>query len=196
VKIVGSSFVATPIDPNEAEGLIPSISTQDELNEFEERNIAQASAWAISSRKLRKELLTIDGLTLLHSRMFHRTWRWAGKFRTTQKSIGIEAFRITTELTNLCADVQTWRTHATYSPDEIAARFHHRLVSIHPFPNGNGRHARLAADLLIRQLGGKRFSWGSSATLTTADGNRTAYVAALQAADRHDLGPLIAFARG
>ena len=196
MKTGDSPFGATPIDPNEVEGLIPSVATQEELDEFEESNIALASAWAFSSRKLARDLLTIEGLKLLHQRMFEDTWRWAGKFRTTQKSIGIEAFRITTELANLCADVQTWRTHSTYSPDEIAVRFHHRLVSIHPFPNGNGRHARLAADLLIRQLGGKRFSWGSSSGLTAADDSRAAYIAALQAADHRDLAPLIAFARG
>jgi Fic-DOC domain mobile mystery protein B len=184
----------TPIDPNEAEGLIPSLSTQQELNEFELLNIEEAIRWAASNRQVRTNLLSSGTLQLLHRKMFDKTWRWAGRFRTTQKSIGIEAYRIGMEVENLTENVKAWLEHATYPPDEVAARFHHRLVSIHPFPNGNGRHARLATDLLCETQGGRRFPWGSG-RLVTSGGARESYIAALQQADRHEFGPLIAFVR-
>jgi Fic-DOC domain mobile mystery protein B len=130
----------------------------------------------------------------LHKRMLNGVWKWAGSFRQTERNIGIQAYRIGVELRQLLDDVRYWVEHQTFSPDEIAVRFHHRLVFIHPFPNGNGRHARLAADLLAVQLGQERFSWGS-ANLVTADDTRATYVAALKAADAHDIGPLLAFAR-
>lgn len=130
----------------------------------------------------------------LHRRMFGRVWRWAGKPRTTERNIGIDAYRIGMELRQLLDDARYWVSHETYSPDELALRFHHRLVQIHPFPNGNGRHARLAADLLAVRLGQPRFTWGST-NLVEAHATRRAYIDALRAADGHDLGLLFAFAR-
>ena len=185
---------ATPIDPEEATGLIPSLSLQSELNEFELLNILEAARWARTSRTLQKELLSIDGLKLLHKRMFDRTWKWAGQFRVTQKSIGVEAYRIATELHGLTEDCKVWLELGSYPSDEIAARFHHRLVWIHPFPNGNGRHARLATDLLSRQNGWPPFAWGAG-DLGRAGETRRAYIDSLQAADASDIGPLIRFMR-
>lgn len=185
---------ATPIDPEEASGLIPSLSLQTELNEFELLNILEAARWARSSRRMRRELLSILGLKLLHERMFDRTWRWAGQFRLTQKSIGVEAFRIAPELHGLTEDCKVWLQTGNYAPDEIAARFHHRLVWIHPFPNGNGRHARLAADLLARFNGWEPFPWGAG-DLAEAGEARRAYIEALRAADGGDVGPLKTFMR-
>ena len=126
--------------------------------------------------------------------MYGNVWRWAGTYRKSQKNIGIEYYRIPTELRTLLDDCQYWLEHKTYPPDEIAARFHHKLVWIHCYPNGNGRHARLATDLLLTSLRLDRFSWGS-ANLVDAGATRAAYVAALQSADQHDYGPLLAFAR-
>jgi Fic-DOC domain mobile mystery protein B len=186
---------ATVIDPNEAVGLIPALSTQAELNEFEALNIAEAMDWAERSRQIRNGLLDRETLRLLHKRMFDKTWKWAGKYRQTQKSIGVEAWRISTEIENLLNDVKCWRDYATYEPDEICVRFHHRLVSIHPFPNGNGRHARLAADLLVKTLGREPFSWGSGNLVASTDIRRQ-YIAALRCADQHDISPLIQFSRG
>ncbi len=185
---------ATPLDPDEAEGLIPKLSTQGELNEFEALNIEEATRWAERSNILRKGLLAPGGLERLHRRMFDRTWRWAGRLRQTGKSIGVDAYRISSELRMLCDDARTWIDYGTYPPDEIAARFHHRLVSIHPFANGNGRHARLAADLLCRNNNWSLFTWGSE-DLGAINDVRRRYIIALQAADRHDLGPLLAFVR-
>jgi Fic-DOC domain mobile mystery protein B len=183
---------ATPITPDERAQLIPTyITTRDELNEAEQQNIADADRWAFARRRL---VLDADFLKRLHKRMLGDVWRWAGQFRTTERNIGIEAYRIETELHALLDDVRFWIEHATFPADEIAVRFHHRLVAIHPFPNGNGRHARLSADLLVVQLGGERFRWGRG-NLVAIDQLRSSYITALKAADAHDIGPLLAFAR-
>ena len=183
---------ATPIDPDEAEGLIPSLSTQAELSEFEFLNIVEGSAWAVKSRKVKSGILNISVLMQLHERMFGETWRWAGKFRKTQKSIGCEAGKIDTELMGLLEDMRVWIEHSTYSPNEIVARFHHRLVAIHPIPNGNGRFSRLATDLLCRELGSPASHWGS-ADLVGSGELRSEYIEALRAADAHDYRRLLEF---
>ena len=185
---------STPLDPDEEEGLIPSLTLLAELNEFEFLNIEAARRWATRARRTPLDVLTAEGLMLLHRRMFDRTWRWAGKPRLTQKSIGVEAFRIASETRSLCEDVKVWIEFGTYPPDEIAVRFHHRLVSIHPFANGNGRHARLATDLLCLRQGRPVFAWGSTDLVTPSE-TRKRYIAALQAADRHDYRPLLEFVR-
>jgi Fic-DOC domain mobile mystery protein B len=183
---------ATPLTPDEKKGLIPSdITYRRELNKAEQENIARAQDWALSRRR---ELLTEKFIKDLHRRMFGDVWRWAGNFRTTERNIGITYYQIPMALRDLLADTKAWIEHSAYAADEIAIRFHHRLVQIHPFPNGNGRHSRLMADLLIMQLGGERFSWGS-ANLQDAGEVRKRYIAALKAADDHDLGPLLAFSR-
>ena len=130
----------------------------------------------------------------LHKRMFGRVWRWAGTYRQTGKNIGVDAYRIAQDLGQLLNDCRYWIENDTYDPDELAARFHHRLVWIHPYPNGNGRHARLATDLLLVSIGQERFSWGS-ASITDPGQTRQRYVAALRAADNHDMEPLLAFVR-
>ena len=185
---------ATLIDLDEAEGLIPALSTQTELNEFEALNILEAMEWAGRNRRIQSQLLTQEGLKLLHRRMFDRAWRWAGRFRTTQKSIGVEAWSIPTSLKALLDDVACWQEFNSYAPDEICVRFHHRLVAIHPFANGNGRHARLAADLLAARSRLRPFTWGS-ANLSNAGDVRRCYLESLYAADRHDLQPLMKFVR-
>jgi len=183
---------ATPLTPDERAQLIPTyITTRAQLNEAEQANIADADLWAF---RRKRDVLDEAFLLNLHKRMLNGVWKWAGSFRQTERNIGIQAYRLGVELRQLLDDVRYWVEHQTFSPDEIAVRFHHRLVFIHPFPNGNGRHARLAADLLAVQLGQKRFSWGS-ANLVTADETRATYAAALKAADAHDIGPLLAFGR-
>ena len=184
----------TPLAPAEREGLIPTyITTRAELNEAEQENIGEADRWAFNRK--RSDVLSPPFLLGLHKRMLGRVWRWAGRIRTTDRNIGIAPYLIETELWRLADDVRYGTEHQSFEPDETAVRFHHRLVAIHPFPNGNGRHARLAADLLAVQLGCRRFTWGR-ANLVTAGDTRREYIAALQAADAHDFGPLLAFARG
>lgn len=183
---------ATPLEPEKSAQLIPTyITTRAQLNEAEQINIADADRWAFSRKR---DVLNEKFLIGLHKRMFGRVWRWAGSFRKTERNIGIAAYRIAPELRTLIDDVSFWIDNATYSPDEIAVRFHHRLVSIHPFANGNGRHSRLAADLLVVALGRNRFTWGS-VNLVEPAGTRAAYVAALRAADNHSIDQLLAFAR-
>lgn len=183
---------ATPLSSDERKALIPSdITYRSELNHAEQESIARAQDWALSRRR---NLLTEKFVKDLHARMLGDVWRWAGDFRTSDRNIGIAYYEIPVALRQLLADAAAWLEHKAYSPDEIAVRFHHRLVQIHPFPNGNGRHSRLMADLLVMQLGGKRFSWGST-NLQDAGEVRRRYVEALRAADNHDMAPLLAFAR-
>jgi len=183
---------STPLSSEEREGLIPSyITLRGELNEAEQANILEADAWAFSRKR---DVLDQHFLNTLHQRMYGNVWRWAGAYRKSQKNIGVDYYKIPTELRALLEDCRYWLEHDTYPSDEIAARFHHRLVSIHCYPNGNGRHARLAADRLLTSLKRDRFSWGS-ANLIDASATRAAYVAALRAADNHDYGPLFAFVR-
>lgn len=183
---------ATPLDADELASLIPGhITTQGELNEWEQLNIVQGDTWA---RKQRKEILDEGFLRRLHQQMFGETWRWAGSFRKSDKNIGVDWLQIGVELKKLLDDVRFQVANGSLPLDEIAVRFHHRLVAIHPFPNGNGRHARLIADLLIERLGRPRFTWGG-ASLPDANETRQRYIAALQAADARDIAPLLAFAR-
>jgi Fic-DOC domain mobile mystery protein B len=183
---------STPLSAEERDGLIRSdITLRGELNEAEQDNILEADAWALSRKR---NVLDEEFLNALHKRMYGNVWRWAGQYRQSQKNIGVAYYRIPTDLRALLDDCRHWIEHKTYEPDEIAARFHRRLVWIHCYSNGNGRHARLATDLLLRSLSRDRFSWGS-ANLVDAGATRAAYVAALRAADNHDYGPLLAFVR-
>lgn len=183
---------ATPLTPDERAQLIPTyITTRAQLNEAEQIGIADADRWAF---RRKRDVLDEDFLLALHKRMLGGVWQWAGTFRNTERNIGIAAYLIGVELRTLIGDVKYWIEHNTFPIDEIAVRFHHRLVAIHPFPNGNGRHSRLAADLLIVSLGGDRFTWGS-ANLVEPAATRARYIAALKSADDHDIGLLLAFAR-
>ena len=183
---------ATPLTPEEMRDLIPAhIAYRRELNEAEQENIVLAQAWALSRRR---DPLSEKFVKDLHRRMLGDVWRWAGKFRTSERNIGIDYWQIPVALRQLLDDAKAWIEFGSYPPDEIAVRFHHRLVQIHPFPNGNGRHSRLMADLLAMQLGRERFSWGRG-SLRTAGAARARYVEALRAADDHDIAPLLVFAR-
>jgi len=182
----------TPLTAEEREALIPSyITLRHELNEAEQINIGSALRWTNARRR---DILDRDFLSELHRRMFGDVWRWAGQYRTTARNIGVDAHRIAMDVQQAVDDARYWVDHATYSPDEIAVRFSHRLVAIHPFPNGNGRFSRLVSDLLAHQLGQPPFTWGR-ANLVNAGETRARYVEALRAADNHDIGPLLLFAR-
>ena len=184
-------FGATPLDGDEAALLIPKhITLMSELNAFEHANILMAEQWALRSRFD----LNVPYMKKLHAKMFDQTWKWAGQFRRTGKNIGVDAYRIETELKQLGEDVHYQVENQSFSFDEIAARFHHRLVLIHAFPNGNGRHARLMTDLLLQKHGKERFTWGS---ITRDSDNmvRRNYIAALRLADVHEMFALLAFVR-
>jgi Fic-DOC domain mobile mystery protein B len=183
---------ATPLTPEEMRELIPAhIAFRSDLNEAEQENIARAQDWALGRNR---DPLTEKFITDLHRRMLGDVWKWAGKFRKSKRNLGIPFYEIPVAVRQMLGDTKAWIEYKTYPPDEIAVRFHHRLVQIHPFPNGNGRHARLMADLLVMRLGGERFSWGRE-SLRDAGAMRQRYIAALQAADNHDIAQLLAFAR-
>lgn len=183
---------ATPLTPEEQQALIPAhITYRSELNEAEQENIVRAEEWAFARRR---ELLTEKFIKDLHKRMLGEVWRWTGRFRTNEKNLGIPFYEIPAAILQLLDDTKAWIDDKVYPPDEIALRFSHRLVQIHPFPNGNGRHSRLMADLLVMSLGGERFPWGS-ANLQDAGTVRERYIKAIKAADNHHIAPLLAFGR-
>lgn len=174
--------------------LIPSLATKEELNEWERENILAAREWAVMDRSSPNDILSDIYLRELHRRMFDQTWKWAGQYRRTEKNMGIPFYEIRERLVALLGDVRYWIENRTFSADEIAVRLHHRLVAIHPFSNGNGRHARLIADLLVMKLGYAAFSWGSADLISQGD-PRARYLVALREADNGNINPLLEFAR-
>ncbi|XWN36464.1 MAG: mobile mystery protein B [Balneola sp.] len=185
---------ATPIDEDERKALlIPHISTREELNEWEQRNITDAYSWLERTRQ--KDYLSEEFIRKLHKEMFGKVWAWAGNYRQTDKNIGVDWSQIPVRFRQLLDDTSFWIDHETYTPDEIATRFHHRLVFIHLFSNGNGRHARVSTDVLLEKvLGQEPFSWGSGSLMEESDIRRT-YIEALRSADKNDYQPLIEFMR-
>lgn len=185
----------TPLSPEEQDDLIPDLTTKEELNEWERQNILEAYTWALEPRNLnRQEPFAEAYVRELHVRMFDQTWKWAGAYRTTEKNIGIPHYQIREAMAALLGDAHYWVGHQTYEADELAIRFHHRLVWIHPFANGNGRHARLMADVIVRKQGRPIFTWGGADIVRAGDFRRS-YINALRAADKHDIRPLLVFAR-
>ena len=185
----------TSLSPEEQDDLIPDLSTREELNEWERQNIIEAYAWVFERRNLRRnDPLTEPYVRRLHRRMFDQTWKWAGAYRSTEKNIGIAHYQIREALAALLGDARYWLEHQTYLADEAAVRFHHRLVWIHPFANGNGRHARVMADILVQRRGRPAFTWGG-ASVVRASEFRSRYIQALRAADAGDLRPILKFAR-
>ena len=191
---------ATPLDPNEIAGLIPSyITTQGELDTHEQSGILEAQVWATS--KNHKDILTEQFAKNLHQRMFKSLWRWAGQFRNSDKSIGVPWPQVAVELKKLMGDADYWIANKIYPMDELAARLHYRLVFIHPFPNGNGRWARLMTDIFLNHHEQPVFSWGAAGSENTADEigragtTREKYIQALQAADQKNFKLLIEFVR-
>jgi Fic-DOC domain mobile mystery protein B len=186
----------TPLDEEEKEGLmIPTIATRGELDEFEQQNIEQAVLWYLGKSFKPDNLFTEQFICNLHKRMYGNVWAWAGTFRKTNKNIGVDKHQIPMQLKYLLDDAKYWLTNNTYSPDEFAIRFKHRLVSIHCFANGNGRHSRLVADIIIEKLFKmSHYSWGAANLVKQGD-SRKAYITAVRAADAGDIQPLVNFAR-
>lgn len=186
----------TPLDDDEIEGLlIDSISTQSELDEFEQQNIEEAIKWVFTHSFKKEQILTEKFVQMVHKRMYGNVWAWAGKFRNSEKNIGIKHWTIPTELRKLLDDTLYWIDNESYSSDEIALQFKHRIVSIHCFPNRNGRHSRLMADIIIGKVFKQQvFTWGAANLLKQGE-SRINYLNALRAADVGDIKPLKMFAR-
>ena len=186
----------TPIDEEEKDDLlIRTISTRDELDEFEQANILEAIDWSFRINHNINTVLSIDFIKELHKRMFSEVWSWAGSFRKTNKNIGVDKYLIEQELHKLIGDCRFWIENRVYPFDEIAVRYKYRMVSIHPFPNGNGRHSRICGNILISQvLKQEVFTWGGMDVINPRKA-RNKYLDALIQADRGDMIPLIEFAR-
>jgi len=186
----------TPLDEDEKEGLlIKSISTKGELNEFEQQNIEDAIQWSLTRKFKPDQILTETFIQALHKRMYGRVWRWAGEYRKTNKNIGVDRLEIAINLRSLIDDAKFWLEHNVYKPDEFAIRFKHRLVSIHCFPNGNGRHSRMIADIIIEKIHKLSvFSWGGTSLSEDTD-IRAQYLKAIRKADKGDFDLLFKFAR-
>jgi len=186
----------TPIDEDEKKGLlIKSITTNGELNEHEQLNIENAVEWIIQTKFNPDKILTEQFIKKVHKKMYSDVWKWAGEFRKSEKNIGVEWINISVELKYLLDDTKYWIENKIYSPDEIAIRFKHRLVKIHCFPNGNGRHSRIMADIIIESVFGKDiFTWNNS-NMIKPDETRKKYITAVKEGDQGNIKPLIEFAR-
>jgi Fic-DOC domain mobile mystery protein B len=186
----------TPLDEDEKEGLlIKTISTHGELDEFEQANIQQAIEWSIRNKFTKQEILTEGYILLVHRKMFNEVWDWAGRIRKTNKNIGIDKYQIPVEIKNIIDDCNYWIDNQVFEPDEIAVRFSHRIVQVHVFPNGNGRHSRLIADIFISNIFNKPvFTWGRN-DLSKKGNFRKKYLEAIYKADDGIYQPLIEFSR-
>ncbi|MEZ5529712.1 MAG: mobile mystery protein B [Porticoccaceae bacterium] len=183
----------TPLDPDEMDGLrFSHITTRGQLNELEQANIDDGELWLKRQKKL--DILSDQFVRTLHKKLFGKVWSWAGTYRRTEKNVGVDPVQIAVSLRHLLDDTQYWVENEVYSPIEAAARFHHRLVQIHPFANGNGRHARIMADLVMTQLYGEAaIDWSGDADLQKESVRRNEYIRALRAADGGNYKPLFEF---
>lgn len=186
----------TPLSEEEKEGLlIKSITTRGELDEFEQLNIEKAVEWTLKNKFSAKKILSVEFIKLVHKKMLGEVWEWAGEYRKSEKNIGVSWIRIGVELRMLLDDTKYWIEKETYPSDEIAIRFKHRLVNIHCFPNGNGRHSRLMADIMIESVFGRDvFTWNNS-NLVKPDITRKEYIDSIRQADKGSIEPLLEFAR-
>jgi Fic-DOC domain mobile mystery protein B len=186
----------TPLDEDEKEGLlIKSIATRGELDEFEQQNIEDAIQWSLTRKFKSEQILSETFILALHKKMYKNVWRWAGEYRKTNKNIGVDKLEIPVALRSLIDDASYWLENNVYEADEFALRFKHRLVSIHCFPNGNGRHSRMIADIIIEKIYQLPvFSWGSK-SLADENDSRKKYLIAIRKADKGDLDLLLKFAR-
>jgi Fic-DOC domain mobile mystery protein B len=189
----------TPIPQAEAEQLIPKISTMKELNEYEALNILEAQMWAFSTRTMNStNPLDESYVRTLHAKMFDQVWKWAGTYRKHELNIGCDPREITQRIPQLLGNTKYWLDKKTFPIDECLIRFHHQLVSkIHPFPNGNGRHARMITDVLAVKFARPEFTWGAGANLVAETTARAAYLAGLRDLDANadDVKPLLEFSR-
>ncbi len=186
----------TPLDEDEKEGLlIQSIATRGELDEFEQQNIEDAIQWSLTRKFKSEQILSESFIQELHKRMYKNVWRWAGEYRKTNKNIGVDKLEIPVALRSLIDDAYYWLEDNVYKPDEFTIRFKHRLVSIHCFPNGNGRHSRMVADIIVENIFQQPvFSWGSK-SLSNENESREKYLIAIRKADKGDFDLLLKFAR-
>jgi Fic-DOC domain mobile mystery protein B len=186
----------TPLSEEEKEGLkLRTVENRTDLDEAEQSNIVHAIEWTLHNSPKLPEILSEDYIKKVHKKMFGEVWKWAGAYRKTNKNLGVDKFEISTELRKVFDDCAFWIEHNTFSEEEIAIRFKHRIVLVHPFANGNGRHSRLLGDILISKFFRQPvFSWGSRSLIKKGEA-RASYLAALHKADEGNYQDLITFAR-
>ena len=184
---------ATPLDPDEMEGLkFKHITTRGELDHLEQANIQEGLSWL--ARQKAPDIYSEQFVRQLHKKLFAKVWQWAGTFRTTGKNIGVDPIQISVQLRSVLEDARYWADHNTYGPLEASVRFHYRLVYIHPFPNGNGRFSRIMGDIMMEKIFGMpAIDWTAGADLQTISDRRRQYISALRAADGGDFELLMAF---
>lgn len=194
-NIVGEPDGSTPLDPDEMAGLLfKHVTTRGELDQLEQANIDEGMQWLKKQKS--PDVLTEDFARALHKKLFGKVWMWAGDFRKTEKNIGVDPFQVAIQLRQLLDNARYWIEHDTYPPIEMAARFHHELVYIHPFSNGNGRHARIMADAILTKLMDEpAIDWAGGYKLEKMNERRDQYIAALRSADGHDFTALLEFVR-
>lgn len=186
----------TPLSEEEKEDLlVKSITTREELDELEQLNVEKAVEWTLNIKFVKEKILSEEFIKTVHKKMFGDVWKWAGTFRKSEKNIGVDWIKIGVELRILLDDTKFWIENKTYHPDEIAVRFKHRLVNIHCFPNGNGRHSRIMADIIIESVFGREvFTWNNS-SLVKPDNARKEYIDSIRKADNGTIDPLLEFSR-
>lgn len=193
LSLVDNPEGTTPLEPDELAGLkFKHVSSRGELDQLEQVGITDGLKWLAKQKN--PDVLSEAFVLELHKRLFGSVWKWAGTFRRTEKNIGIDPIQLALQLRQLLDDAKYWIEHSTYPPRELAARFHHKLVFIHPFSNGNGRHARIMADaVLTKLLNEPAIDWAGGYRLEAMNERRNDYIAALRAADKHDFSALLAF---
>lgn len=186
----------TRLDEDEKEGLlIKTISTRSELDEWEQHNIEKAILWLKRKKLSPEQILSEKFIRELHRRMYADVWKWAGEFRNTNKNIGIDKHQVSVALKQLLDDGSYWIQNKSFPGEEIAIRIKHRIVQVHCFANGNGRHSRLLADIMMEKIFNcPPFTWGMSG-IHKKDDPRSDYLIALRKADAGDYSVLIAFAK-
>lgn len=179
----------TPID--DVSGLRDrSIRTQAQLNEAEAENIRKAVMRYLAARPSRRlARFDVAWCRRLHAEMFGDVWSWAGAFRTRELNIGVPTHAIEAELHTLMEDLRAWERHGVRMLEQ-GARLHHRAVHVHPFLNGNGRWARMLANIWLKLNDEPIVEW-QERIIGTESAARGEYLRAVKAADRGDYRELI-----
>jgi len=200
-----AAYASTPIEPDDHQFLVPEMKhliTWADVDAEEASNIAKGRAWLIAQHFTLDDLFDTLTLRTIHQRMFGKVWTWAGSVRRRETSIGIDPSQIQTQFEQL---VQNFRWRAANADEigfseeerrELGIRFHTEMVAIHAFVNGNGRHARLVANLVdsamgLGSLADPLYPWGARSGLPSAE-SRKLYLDAIKlAGSRGEYGPLL-----
>jgi Fic-DOC domain mobile mystery protein B len=185
---------ATPLD--DISGLLRrDITTRGQLDEAETLNILGAVDW-IERGRLR-DVFTVDFYERLHSRMYDDVWEWAGDLRSVtgaRPNIGVPPEMVPIELGRVAMEFNwEWQNSDQTNLLPFIAKYHHALVWVHPFNNGNGRWSRLACDVVMKRLAKKPLITWATDTLNVDSGERSQYINALKMADDFDLAPLVEY---